>query len=167
MKQANAAYNCPGTEVVFTCVVDSSTLSWNIDFLRSSDIDRVAYLSSDPVGLIQRASSRGHLYQFNLTSKTPFTSTMTTIASADFSGATLSCQDRIATESVHTDTLVVEILPGIIIVLSTAGVLYFSIAAKIARKWYINNCYGILVDTIATACFASNGILHVSSWPLL
>ena len=115
MKQANAAYNCPGTEVVFTCVVDSSTLSWNIDFLRSSDIDRVAYFSSDPVGHILSVSSRGQLYQFNLTSKSPFTSTMTTIASADLSGATLSCADGIATDSVHMDTLVVEILPGMYI----------------------------------------------------
>ena len=114
-KQLSAAYNCPGAEVVFTCVVNTTTLSWDIDFLRSSDIDRVAYFSSDPVGFSQRASSRGQietLYHFNLTSKSPLTSTMTTIASTELSGATLSCRDGIATDSIHMDTLTVEIVPG-------------------------------------------------------
>lgn len=115
-KQASTAYNCPGTEVVFTCVVNTTLLSWDIDFLNSPDIDRVAYLSSDPVGLLLSASSHGQFetwYHFNLTSKSPFTSTMTTVASADLSGATLLCQDGIATDPVHMDTLIVEIVPGI------------------------------------------------------
>ena len=113
-KQTSAAYDCPGTEVVFTCVVNTTTLSWDIDFLSSSDIDRVAYISSDPVGQSLSVSSRETLsqYHFNLTSKSPLTSTMTTIASTELSGATLSCRDGIATDSFHRDTLTVEIVPG-------------------------------------------------------
>ena len=102
--------------MAFTCVVNTSLLSWDIDFLSSSDIDRVAYFSSDQVGLLLSVSSRSQFetrYQFNLTSKSPLTSTMTTIASADLSGATLSCRDGIATDQVHVDTLIVEIVPGI------------------------------------------------------
>ena len=111
-KQTSAAYDCPGTEVVFTCVVNTTTLSWDIDCLSSSDIERVAYISSDPVGQLLSASSRETWYHFNLTSKSPLTSTMTTIASTELSGATLSCRDGIATDSFHRDTLTVEIVPG-------------------------------------------------------
>ena len=112
----NTAYTCPGMEVVFTCVVNTTMLSWDIDFLSSSDIDRVVYLPNDPVGHLLRASSHGQFetwYHFNLTSKAPLTSTMTTIVSADLHGSTLSCGDGIATGSVHADTLLVEIMPGI------------------------------------------------------
>ena len=111
-KQTSAACDCPGTEVVFTCVVNTTTLSWDIDFLSSSDIERVAYISSDPVGQLLSASSRETWYHFNLTSKSPLTSTMTTIASTELSGATLSCRDGIAIDSFHRDTLTVEIVPG-------------------------------------------------------
>ena len=94
-------------------MVNTTILSWDIDFLSGSDIDRVAYLPSDPVGRLLSASSQlGTQYLFNLTSKTPLTSTMTTIVSADLHGSTLSCGDGIATDSVHVDTLVVGIMPG-------------------------------------------------------
>ena len=102
--------------MVFTCVVNTTMLSWDIDFLSSSDIDRVVYLPNDPVGHLLRASSHGQFetwYHFNLTSKAPLTSTMKTTVSADLHGSTLSCGDGIATDSVHVDTLVVEIMPGI------------------------------------------------------
>ena len=101
--------------MVFTCVVNTNELSWDIDFLSSPDIDRVAYFASvDPIGHPQRASSRpqGTAYMFNLTSKSPLTSTMTTNASTDLSGATISCRDGL-TGSFHIDTLVVELVPGI------------------------------------------------------
>jgi hypothetical protein len=114
-KQASAAYTCPGTEVVFTCVVNTTILSWDIEFLSGSVIDRVAFLPNDPVGYLLRASNRDQLeiwYDFNLTSKSPLTSTMTTIVSADLYGSTLSCRDGVATNSVHVDTLVVENMPG-------------------------------------------------------
>ena len=95
-------------------MVNTTILSWDIDFLSGSGIDRVAYFSNDQVGFLLSASNRGIQYHFNLTSKTPLTSTMTTVASADLHGSTLSCGDGIATDSVHADTLVVEIMPGII-----------------------------------------------------
>ena len=112
--QAGTAYSCPETEMVFTCVVNTNELSWDIDFLSSPDIDRVAYFASvDPIGHPQRASSRpqGTAYMFNLTSKSPLTSIMITNASTDLSGATISCQDGL-TGSFHIDTLVVELVPG-------------------------------------------------------
>jgi hypothetical protein len=109
-KQGNAAYTCPGTQVVFTCVVNTTTLSWDIDFLSGHDIDRVVYLLNDPVGHLLSASKRGQFvtqYDFNLTSKSPLTSTMTTIVSADLHGSTLSCRDGVDTDhdSVHVYTL--------------------------------------------------------------
>ena len=98
--------------MVFTCVVNTTDLSWDIDFLSSCDIDRVAYSSSDPVGFLLRATSHGTMYIFNLTSKSPLTSTMTTIASTDLSGTIVSCRDGFAS-SANMDTLVVEIIQGI------------------------------------------------------
>ena len=100
--------------MVFTCVVNTTTdLSWDIDFLSSRDIDRVAYSSSDPIGTILHATSQGTVYNFTLTSNSPLTSTMTTIASTDLSGAIVSCRDGFAASSANMDTLVVEIVPGI------------------------------------------------------
>ena len=97
--------------MVFTCVVNTTDLSWDIDFLSSPDINRVGYLPRDQVGTLLHAKSNGTVYNFNLTSKSPLTSTMTTIASTDLSGATVLCQDGLA-GSAHMDTLVVEIVPG-------------------------------------------------------
>ena len=109
------AYNCdsPGTKIVFTCVVTTTDLSWDIDFLNSPDIERILYVSDDPIGLLQSDTSHGleTRYNFNLTSKSPLTSTMTTIASTDLSGVTISCRDGF-TSSAHIDTLVIEITPG-------------------------------------------------------
>ena len=78
------------------------------------DIERMAYFPDDPIGSILHATSLATLYTFNLTSKSPFISTMTTIASTDFYGATVSCGDGL-TDSAHghLDTLVVEIVQGI------------------------------------------------------
>ena len=99
--------------MVFTCVVNTTTdLSWDIDFLSGRDIHRIAYSSSDPIGTPLHATSNGIVYSFNLTSKSPLTSTMTTIASTDLIGATVSCQDGFTTNPAHMDTLVVEIVPG-------------------------------------------------------
>ena len=112
--RANRAYSCPGTEVVFTCVVNTTVLSWDIYFLNGDNFNRVSFYSSDSIGRYRQLSShtsQGTVYTFNLTSKSPLTSTMTTIASTDLSGAMISCRDGI-TGSFHMDTLVVEIVPG-------------------------------------------------------
>ena len=112
--RANRAYSCPGTEVVFTCVVNTTVLSWDIYFLSGDNINRVEFSPSDSVGRHRQLSPhtrQGTVYTFNLTSKSPLTSTMTTIASTDLSGATISCQDGVS-GSFHMDTLVVEIVSG-------------------------------------------------------
>ena len=110
--RANTAYSCPGTEVVFTCVVNTTVLSWDIYSLSGDNVNRVVFYPSDSIGRqLSSRTSQGTVYTFNLTSKSPLTSTMTTIASTDLSGATISCRDGI-TGSFHIDTLVVEILPG-------------------------------------------------------
>ena len=93
------------------CMVNTTVLSWDIDFLTGDDINRVLFFPSDHIGRqfeISPQTSQGTVYTFNLTSKSPLMSTMTTIASADFSGAAVSCQDG----STHMETLVVEILAG-------------------------------------------------------
>ena len=112
--RADRAYSCPGMEVVFTCVVNTTVLSWDIYFLSGDNINRVEFSPSDSIGRHRQLSprtSQGTVYTFNLASKSPLTSIMTTIASTDLSGATISCQDGIS-GSFHIDTLVVEILPG-------------------------------------------------------
>ena len=107
------AYSCPGTEVVFMCVVNTTVLSWDIDFLNSPSIDRIAYFPDDLIGTQLHAAACGleTRYSFNLTSKSPLTSTMTTIVSTDLYGATISCQDGFAS-SAYTDTFMVEIVTG-------------------------------------------------------
>ena len=111
---ADRAYSCPGAEVKFTCVVNTTVLSWDIDFLGSrDDINRVLFDTSDFTGRqLNIHTTQGTVYTFNRTSKSPLTCTMTTIASTDLSGATISCQDG-HSSSAHVDTLVVEIMPGI------------------------------------------------------
>ena len=112
--RANRAYSCPGTEVVFTCVVNTTVLSWNIYFLSGDNINRLSFSLSDSIGRhgqLSPPTSQRTVYTFSLTSKSLLTSTMTTIASTDLSGATISCQDGIS-GSFHMDTLVVEIVPG-------------------------------------------------------
>ena len=110
---AGRTYSCPGTKVIFTCVVNTTVLSWDITFLSShDDINRVSFFISDSIGRqFSPRTSQGMVYTFNLTSKSPFTSTMTTIASTDLPGATISCRDGF-TSSAHVDTLVVETMPG-------------------------------------------------------
>ena len=102
--------------MVFTCVVNTTVLIWDIDFLGSrDDIDRVYFDTSDstgPGGQYYNIQSEGTVYIFNRTSKSPLTGTMMTIASTDLSGATISCRDG-HSSSAHVDTLVVGIMPGI------------------------------------------------------
>ena len=113
---ADRAHSCPGSraEVIFTCVVNTTVLSWDIDFLgHRDDIDRVHFDTNDFIGKqLNVLTSQGTVYTFNLTSKSPLSSTMTTNASTDISGATISCRDG-HSSSAHVDTLGVEIMPGI------------------------------------------------------
>ena len=107
------AHSCPGTKIIFTCVVNTTVLSWDIDFLTGDDINRVLFFPSDHIGRqfeISPQTSQGTVYIFNLTSKSPLMSTMTTNASAELSGATVSCQDGYG--SANMETLVVEIVAG-------------------------------------------------------
>ena len=108
---AGRAYSCPGMKAIFTCAVNTTVLSWDIDFLSGHDINRVSFFASDSIGRhFSPRRSQGMVYTFNLTSKSPLTSTMITTASTDLSGATVSCQDGHG--SGHKETLVVEIMPG-------------------------------------------------------
>ena len=87
---------CSESELIFTCTVnETSTLHWDIDFLSSQKIDRVAYLPTDPIGrpLVAANGGTGVVYHFNLTSKSPLTSTMATSTPTDLSGATVSCSE--------------------------------------------------------------------------
>ena len=105
------AYSCPRTKIVFTCAVNTTVLSWGIDFLIGDGINRVSFFTSDRIGTqISPQTSQGAVYTFNLASKSPLRSTMTTIASAELSGATVSCQDGYG--SANTETMVVEIMAG-------------------------------------------------------
>ena len=87
---------CFESEVSFICTVnETSTLGWDIDFLSHQDIDRVVYLPTDPIGhnLVATNGGTGVVYHFNLTSKSPLTSTMSTSVPADLFGATVSCSE--------------------------------------------------------------------------
>ena len=89
---------CSESEVTFTCIVnESETLSWDIDFSSGQDIERVNYLSTDKIYQNLYAINRGTgiEYHFNLTSKSPFTSTMTTDTPTDLSGARVLCYDEV------------------------------------------------------------------------
>ena len=81
-------------------------LHWEIDFLSNWDIDRVAYLPTDPIGQHLVATNRGTgvAYHYNLTSKSPLTSTLSTSAPTDLSGAIVSCSNGIQ-NSADTATL--------------------------------------------------------------
>ena len=79
-------------------MTETSTLSWEIDFLSDhKDIDRVVYLHTDPIGhnLVATNGGTGVVYYFNLTSKSPLTSTMSTSTPTDLSGAIISCSNRV------------------------------------------------------------------------
>ena len=88
---------CSESQASFTCIVtDSSTaLLWDVDFLSGSDINRVTFVIGDPIGREFSPMNRGTgiVYKFNLTSKSPLTSTMITNTPTDLSGATVSCSD--------------------------------------------------------------------------
>ena len=89
---------CSESEVRFTCTVnESTTLYWGIDFLSDENVDRVTYFLSDPTGQDQSATNEGTgvVYNFNLTSKSPLTSTMTTDTPTDLSGARVSCSNGV------------------------------------------------------------------------
>ena len=75
-------------------------------------MSRVSFLKSDKTGLTYRYMNRGAgiVYHFNLTSKCPLTSTMTTNTPTDLSGARISCSNG-TQSSADMSTLT---LPGII-----------------------------------------------------
>ena len=94
--------------MIVTCTVNqTNTLLWEIDFLTIPDINRVGYFQNDLVGQRLQASSEDIVINFNLTSKSPLTSTMTTIASPDLSGARVSCLDGLSSEA-RVNSLVVQ-----------------------------------------------------------
>ena len=97
---------CSESEISFTCIMNESTLHWAIDLLGSVDIDRVTYFAGDPTGFHQEASNMGTgvVYRFNLTSKSPLTSTMTTNTPTDLSGATVTCSDGAGYSADHMAT---------------------------------------------------------------
>ena len=87
---------CSEFEATFTCTVtESMNLRWRIGFLSGVNIDRVQYSLGDQIGLGQYGTNQGTgvVYHFNLTSKSPLTSTMTTSTPTDLSGATVSCSN--------------------------------------------------------------------------
>ena len=91
---------CSESEVTFTCSVNKSEkLCQDIDFLSGRRIERVAYLQSDSIGQVQTPTHDHEgtrvAYHFNLTSKSPLTSTMTTSMPTDLSGAAVSCSNRL------------------------------------------------------------------------
>ena len=87
---------------------ESTALHWSIDFLSGKDIDRVTYLSTYPTGLVYLVANEGTQssvdYHFNLTSKSPLTSTMTTDTPTDLSGATVFCSRSEEVQSSENDT---------------------------------------------------------------
>ena len=95
-------------------MTESTTLHWDIvRFSSGLDIDRVVYFCTDPIGhdLLAINHGTGVAYHFNLTSKSPLTSTMSTSTPADLSGATVSCSegqqisaDNMATLTLHDGT---------------------------------------------------------------
>ena len=101
-------------EVVFTCVHgehDCSVLGRTP--LSGRDIDRVLFFQSHSIGMqVSPQTSQGTVLTFRLISKSPLTFTMTTIASTDLSGATISYHDGIPGSLHYNDTLMVEIVSG-------------------------------------------------------
>ena len=102
---------CSEFEVNFTCtVIGSTTLNWDIDFssLIINDLNRIVFHNSDTIGrqFTPMVQGTDAVYTFNLTSKSPLTSTMTTNKSTDLSGATVSCSKRLpVASSADTDKL--------------------------------------------------------------
>ena len=85
---------------------ESTSLHWSIDFLSGKDIDRVTYLSTYPTGLVYLVANEGTQssveYHFNLTFKSPLTSTMITDTPTDLSGATISCTEGVQSSANDT-----------------------------------------------------------------
>ena len=110
--EENTISSCLGSEVIFTCTVNQTdTIQWEIDFLTIPDINRVGYFQNDPVGQRLQAFSEDIVINFNLTSKSPLTSTMTTIASPDLYGAKVSCLDGLSSEA-QVDSHVIDAVLG-------------------------------------------------------
>ena len=104
---------CSESEATFTCTVNESTsLHWSIDFLSGKDVDRVTYLPTDPTGLNQLVTNEGTQssieYHFNLTFKSPLTSTMTVNTPTDLSGATVSCSSGVQLQA-STDVATLDL----------------------------------------------------------
>ena len=94
--------------------MSEGTLRWDIDFLSSSNIiQKVEYLPDDPIGTLLHATIHETVYNFNLTSRSPLTSTMTTIKSTDLYGATVTCRSGFDTVSAPNAMLVVGVVQGI------------------------------------------------------
>ena len=104
---------CSELQTSFTCISTTITLHWDIDFLSGDDLNRVSFFKSDKTGKNYTFMNRGTgiVYHFNLTSKCPLTSTMTTNTPTDLSGARISCSLNGTQSSADVTRL---ILPGII-----------------------------------------------------
>ena len=78
-------------------MTESTTLRWDVDFLSGDDINRVTFFLGDAIGREFSPMNRGTgvVYKFNLTSKSPLSSTMTISTPADLSGATVSCSSGV------------------------------------------------------------------------
>jgi hypothetical protein len=89
-------------------------VSWDIDFLSGPNINRVIYHHTDSIGNNLLAINRGDdvLYYFNLTSMSPFTSTMSTSTPSDLSGATVSCSIEIRIQNTAADNVAMLALNG-------------------------------------------------------
>ena len=75
-------------------------MHWDIHFSGDNMIDRVIFLRDTIEGPISVTTpGTGVIYHFNLTSKSPLTSTMTTDTPTDLSGAKVICSDEINTDA--------------------------------------------------------------------
>ena len=88
---------CSKSRITLTCTlqVGKETLQWVISKSKMDIIDdRIVYLSSDRIGLeLEHTEDDLHI-EFNLTSRSPLTSTLTANSSNLF-GTTVSCLDEI------------------------------------------------------------------------
>ena len=75
----------------------TTSLHWSIDFSSGKNLHRVTFLPGDPTGqhLLAINSGTGIVYHFNLTSRSPPTSIMTTNTPTDLFGTIVSCSDAV------------------------------------------------------------------------
>ena len=88
----------------FTCIVNEPAMHWEIHFSGDNMIERVNFFLSDtikrPISVMNVGT--GVIYHFNLISKSPLTSTMTTDTPNDLSGAKVICSDEIDADACMT-----------------------------------------------------------------